>query len=114
MVIYFAYRSGLLSIEPDKTIAYKKSFGPKACYNMFCRGVYDKVLSEYKGKREDVIKSIFNHSYVTKVSCSKTQADLEEKGLKNQVKIIELCLNSKKKADFEFLLEKKQVESNRM
>ena len=114
MVIYFAYRSGLLSIEPDKTIAYKKSFGPKACYNMFCRGVYDKVLSEYKGKREDVIKSIFGHSYVTKVSCSKTQADLEEKGLKNQVEIIELCLNSKKKADFEFLLERKQVESNRM
>ena len=115
MVIYFAYRSGLLSIEPDKTIVYKKSFGPKACYNLFCRGVYDdKVLSEYKGKREDVIKSIFNHSYVTKVSCSKTQADLEEKGLKNQVEIIELCLNSKKKADFEFLLERKQVESNRM
>ena len=114
MVIYFAYRSGLLSIEPDKTIAYKKSFGPKACYNMFCRGVYDKVLSEYKGKREDVIKSIFGHSYVTKVSCSKTQADLEGKGLTNQVDIIGLCLNSKKKADFEFLLEKKQVESNRM
>ena len=115
MVIYFAYRSGLLSIEPNKTIAYKKSFGPKACYNLFCRGVYDdKVLSEYKGKREDVIKSIFGHSYVTKVSCSKTQADLEEKGLKNQVEIIELCLNSKKKADFEFLLERKQVESNRM
>ena len=114
MVIYFAYRSGLLSIEPNKTIAYKKSFGPKACYNMFCRGVYDKVLSEYKGKREDVIKSIFGHSYVTKVSCSKTQADLEGKGLTNQVDIIGLCLNSKKKADFEFLLERKQVESNRM
>ena len=114
MVIYFAYRSGLLSIEPNKTIAYKKSFGPKACYNMFCRGVYDKVLSEYKGKREDVIKSIFGHSYVTKVSCSKTQADLEGKGLTNQVDIIGLCLNSKKKADFEFLLGKKQVESNRM
>lgn len=52
MVIYFAYRSGLLSIEPDKRIAYKKSFGLKACYNLFCRGVYDKVLSEYKGERE--------------------------------------------------------------
>lgn len=102
MVIYFAYRSGLLSTEPDKTIAYKKSFGPKACYNLFCRKVYDKVLSEYKGKREDVIKSIFDHSYVTKVSCSKTKADLEEKGLKNQVEIIKLCFNSKKKADFEF------------
>ena len=114
MVIYFAYRSGLLSIEPDKTIAYKKGFGPKACYNLFCRKVYDKVLSKYKGKGEDVIKSIFDHSYVTKVSCSKTEADLEEKGLKNQVEIIELCLNSKKKADFEFLLEKKQVESNRI
>lgn len=114
MVIYFAYRSGLLSIEPDKTIVYKKSFGPKACYNLFCRGVYDKVLGKYKGKREDAIKRIFGHSYITKVSCSKTEADLEEKGLKNQVEIIELCLNSKKKTDFEFLLEKKQVESNRM
>lgn len=115
MVIYFAYRSGLLSIEPDKTIAYKKSFGPKACYNLFCRGVYDdKVLSEYKGEREAVIKSIFGHSYVTKVSCSKTQADLEGKGLTNQVDIIGLCLSSKKKAVFEFLLERKQVESNRM
>ena len=105
----------MLSIEPDKTIAYKKSFGPKACYNLFCRGVYDdKVLSEYKGKREDVIKSIFNHSYVTKVSCSKTEADLEEKGLKNQVEIIELCLNSKKKADFEIFFKKKQAGSNHM
>ena len=114
MVIYFAYRRGLLSIEPDKTIVYKKSFGPKACYNLFCRGVYDKVLGKYKGKREDAIKRIFGHSYITKVSCSKTKADLEEKGLKNQVKIIGLCLSSKKKADFEFLLERKQVESNRM
>lgn len=114
MVIYFAYRSGLLSIEPDKTIAYKKSFGPKACYNLFCRKVYDKVLSEYKGKREDVIKSIFDHSYVTKVSCSKTKADLEEKGLKNQVEIIKLCFNSKKKADFEFFFKKKQAGSNHM
>ena len=113
MVIYFAYRSGLLSIEPDKTIAYKKSFGPKACYNLFCRGVYDdKVLREYKGKREDVIKSIFNHSYVTKVSYSKTKAELKGKELKNQVRIIELCFNSRKKADFEFLLEKKQVAFN--
>lgn len=114
MVIYFAYRSGLLSIEPDKTIAYKKSFGLKACYNLFCRGVYDKVLSEYKGKREDVIKSIFGHSYVTKVSCSKTKADLKEKGLKNQVDIIELCFNSRKKADFESFLKKKQTGSNRI
>ena len=114
MVIYFAYRSGLLSIEPDKTIAYKKSFGLKACYNLFCRGVYDKVLSEYKGKREDVIKSIFGHSYVTKVSCSKTKANLEEKGLKNQVEIIELCFNSRKKAYFEIFLKKKQAGSNRI
>lgn len=113
-VIYFAYIGGLLSIEPDKTIVYKKSFGPKACYNLFCRGVYDKVLSEYKGKREDVIKRIFGHSYVTKVSYSKTKAELMGKELKNQVKIIELCLSSKKKAVFEFLLERKQVESNRM
>ena len=106
MVIYFAYRSGLLSIEPDKTIVYKKSFGLKTCYNLFCRKVYDKVLGEYKGKREDVIKSIFGHSYVTKVSCSKTKADLEGKGLKNQVNIIELCFNSRKKADFEIFLKK--------
>lgn len=96
-VIYFAYIDGLLSIEPDKTIVYKKSFGPKACYNLFCRGVYDKVLGKYKGKREDAIKRIFGHSYVTKVSYSKTKADLEEKGLKNQVKIIELCFKSKKR-----------------
>ena len=115
MVIYFAYRSGLLSIEPDKTIAYKKSFGPKECYNLFCRGVYDdKVLSEYKGKREDVIKSIFDHSYVTKVSCSKTKADLEEKGLSNQIDLIKLCFNSKKKADFEIFFKKKQAGSNHM
>ena len=114
MVIYFAYRSGLLSIEPDKTIAYKKSFGPKAGYNLFCRGVYDKVLSEYKGEREDVIKRIFGHSYVTKVSCSKTKADLKEKGLKSQVDIIELCFNSRKKADFESFLKKKQTGYNRI
>lgn len=110
MVIYFAYRSGLLSIEPDKTIAYKKSFGPKACYNLFCRKVYDKVLSEYKGKREDVIKSIFDHSYVTKVSCSKTKADLEEKGLKNQVEIIKLCFNSKKRQILKSFLKRSKLD----
>ena len=114
MVIYFAYRSGLLSIEPDKTIAYKKSFGLKACYNLFCRGVYDKVLSEYKGEREDVIKRIFGHSYVTKVSYSKTKANLERKELTNQVDIIELCFNSRKKADFEIFFKKKQAGSNSM
>ena len=59
-------------------------------------------------------KSIFDHSYVTKVSYSKTKAELEEKGLKNQVEIIKLCFNSKKKADFEFFFKKKQAGSNHM
>ena len=40
-VINNAYRCGLLSIKPNKTIVYKKNFGRIACYNLYCRGVYD-------------------------------------------------------------------------
>lgn len=65
-------------------------------------------------EREDVIKRIFGHSYVTKVSYSKTKANLERKELTNQVDIIELCFNSRKKADFEIFFKKKQAGSNSM
>lgn len=72
-VINNAYRCGLLSIEPNKMIVYKSGFGLKKCFNMFCRGVYDKILSNYKGKRGAVIKCLFGHTYVDKVSYSKTK-----------------------------------------
>lgn len=105
-VINNAYRCGLLSIEPNKTIVYKSGFGPKKCFNMFCRGVYDKILSNYKGKRGEVIKSLFGHTYVDKVSYSTTKEQITKSELKDQVKIIELCLSSLKKADFEAFLKK--------
>lgn len=100
-VINNAYRCGLLSIEPNKTIVYKSGFGPKKCFNMFCRGVYDKILSNYKGKRGAVIKCLFGHTYVDKVSYSETKKELISSKLEVQVKLIELCINSSKKADFE-------------
>lgn len=68
---------------------------------MFCRGVYDKILSIYKGKRGAVIKSLLGHTYVDKVSYSKTKKELISSELEAQVKLIELCINSSKKADFE-------------
>ena len=105
-VINNAYRCGLLSIEPNKTIVYKSGFGPKKCFNMFCRGVYDKILSNYKGKRGEVIKSLFGHTYVDKVSYSTTKEQIIKSELKDQVKIIELCFSSLKKADFEAFFKK--------
>lgn len=105
-VINNAYRCGLLSIEPNKKIVYKSGFGPKKCFNMFCRGVYDKILSNYKGKRGEVIKSLFGHTYVDKVSYSTTKEQITKSELNDQVKIIELCLSSLKKADFEVFLKK--------
>lgn len=100
-VINNAYRCGLLSIEPNKTIVYKSGFGPKKCYNLFCRGVYEKFLVNYKGKRGEVIKRLFGHTYVDRVSYSTTKEQITKSELKDQVKIIELCLSSLKKADFE-------------
>lgn len=73
-VINNAYRCGLLSIEPNKMIVYKSGFGLKKCFNMFCRGVYDKILSNYKGKRGAVIKCLFGHTYVDKVSYSNIES----------------------------------------
>ena len=105
-VINNAYRCGLLSIEPNKTIVYKSGFGLKKCFNMFCRGVYDKILSNYKGKRGAVIKCLFGHTYVDKVSYSKTKKELISSKLEVQVKLIELCINSSKKADFEDAFER--------
>lgn len=105
-VINNAYRCGLLSIEPNKTIVYKSGFGPKKCFNMFCRGVYDKILSNYKGKRGAVIKCLFGHTYVDKVSYSETKKELISSKLEVQVKLIELCINSSKKADFEDAFER--------
>ena len=105
-VINNAYRCGLLSIEPNKTIVYKSGFGPKKCYNLFCRGVYEKFLINYKGERGEVIKSLFGHTYVDKVSYSKTKKELISSELEAQVKLIELCLSSLKKADFEAFLKK--------
>lgn len=100
--VVFAFRCGLLSMDTNKMFVYKASFGGgKTSYNLFCRGVYDKVLNRYKEKRADVIKNIFGHKYVTNVSYSKTRTDLESKGLERQVTLIELCVNSKKKEDFE-------------
>lgn len=105
-VINNAYRCGLLSIEPNKMIVYKSGFGLKKCFNMFCRGVYDKILSNYKGKRGAVIKCLFGHTYVDKVSYSKTKKELISSKLEVQVKLIELCINSSKKADFEDAFER--------
>lgn len=105
-VINNAYRCGLLSIEPNKTIVYKSGFGPKKCYNLFCRGVYEKFLINYKGKRGEVIKSLFGHTYVDKVSYSKTKEQIIKSELEDQVKIIELCFSSLKKADFEAFFKK--------
>lgn len=105
-VINNAYRCGLLSIEPNKTIVYKSGFGPKKCYNLFCRGVYEKFLINYKGKRGAVIKCLFGHTYVDKVSYSKTKKELISSKLEVQVKLIELCINSLKKADFEAFFKK--------
>ena len=105
-IINNAYRCGLLSIEPNKTIVYKSGFGPKKCYNLFCRGVYEKFLINYKGERGEVIKSLFGHTYVDKVSYSKTKKELISSELEAQVKLIELCLSSLKKADFEAFLKK--------
>ena len=100
--IIYAFKCGLLSMDTNKMIVYKTSFGGgRKCYNLFCRGVYDKVINRYKGKRGDVIKSIFGHSYVANVSYSKTKEDLENKGFEAQVKLIELCIYSEKIADFE-------------
>lgn len=103
-VINNAYRCGLLSIKPNKTIVYKKSFGRIACYNLYCRGVYDKILSKSKGKRVEVMKSLFGRMCVD--SYHKTKKDLENSGFKTQVKIIELCFKTLKKADFEANLER--------
>lgn len=105
-VINNAYRCGLLSIEPNKTIVYKSGFGPKKCYNLFCRGVYEKFLINYKGKRGEVIKSLFGHTYVDKVSYSKTKEQIIKSELEDQVKKIELCFSSLKKADFEAFFKK--------
>ena len=105
-VIYNAYRCGLILIEPNKTIVYKSSFGRKECYNLFCRGVYDKILRNYEGKRGDVIKSLFGHTYVVSVSYFKTRERLMNSELKDKVKMIELCFKFSKKADFEAFFKK--------
>lgn len=91
---------GLLSIEVNKEIKYRAEFGPRSCYRLFCYKIYSKILNGRATRVKDIerlfnLKSVANNTDIT------IEENLKTNGLESKVKLIKLCMNTPKVADFE-------------
>ena len=91
---------GLLSIEVNKEIKYRAEFGLRSCYRLFCYKIYSKILNGRATRVKDIerlfnLKSVANNTDIT------IEENLKTNGLESKVKLIKLCMNTPKVADFE-------------
>lgn len=91
---------GLLSIEVNKEIKYRAEFGPRSCYRLFCYKIYSKILNGRATRVKD-IERLFNLKNVANNTDIKLEENLKDNGLESKVKLIKLCINTPKVADFE-------------
>lgn len=99
-VIAKANICGLLSIGVNNEIRYRPEFGPKSCYRLFCYKIYSKILNGRTTRVKD-IERLFNLKYVANNTDIKIEENLKTNGLESKVKLIKLCMNTPKVADFE-------------
>ncbi len=98
--IAFACFCGLLSIEVNKKIEYRKSFGPKSYFRLFCYKIYREILDKRTTRVAD-IKKLFGLSNVANKTDKKIEEELKAKRKDDKIKLVELCINSSNMADFE-------------
>ena len=99
-VIAKANICGLLSIGVNNEIRYRPEFGPKSCYRLFCYKIYSKILNDRNTRVKD-IKRLFKFNNVANIPDIKIEADLKHRGLESRIKLVKLCMNCSKLADFE-------------
>lgn len=104
-VIARANICGLLSIGVNNEIRYRPEFGPKSCYRLFCYKIYSNILND-RTTRVNEIKRLFKLNNVANITDIKIEADLKIRGLESRIKLIKLCMNSSKMADFEEKIKK--------
>lgn len=104
-VIAKANICGLLSIGVNNEIRYRPEFGPKSCYRLFCYKIYSKILND-RTTRVNEIKRLFKLNNVANITDIKIEADLKTRGLESRIKLIKLCMNCSKMADFEEKIKK--------
>ena len=104
-VIARANICGLLSIGVNNEIRYRPEFGPKSCYRLFCYKIYSNILND-RTTRVNEIKRLFKLNNVANITDIKIEADLKIKGLESRIKLIKLCMNCSKMADFEEKIKK--------
>lgn len=96
---------GLLSIGVNNEIRYRPEFGPKSCYRLFCYKIYSNILND-RTTRVNEIKRLFKLNNVANITDIKIEADLKIRGLESRIKLIKLCMNCSKMADFEEKIKK--------
>lgn len=99
-VIAKANICGLLSIGVNNEIRYRPEFGLKSCYRLFCYKIYSEILND-RTTRVNEIKRLFKLNNVANITDIKIEADLKTRGLESKIKLIKLCINTTKVADFE-------------
>lgn len=104
-VIARANICGLLSIGVNNEIRYRPEFGPKSCYRLFCYKIYSNILND-RTTRVNEIKRLFKLNNVANITDIKIEADLKIRGLESRIKLIKLCMNCSKMADFEEKIKK--------
>ena len=104
-VIARANICGLLSIGVNNEIRYRPEFGPKSCYRLFCYKIYSNILND-RTTRVNEIKRLFKLKNVANITDIKIEADLKIRGLESRIKLIKLCMNCSKMADFEEKIKK--------
>lgn len=104
-VIARANICGLLSIGVNNEIRYRPEFGPKSCYRLFCYKIYSNILND-RTTRVNEIKRLFKLNNVANITDIKIEADLKIRGLESRIKLIKLCINCSKMADFEEKIKK--------
>lgn len=104
-VIARANICGLLSIGVNNEIRYRPEFGPKSCYRLFCYKIYSNILND-RTTMVNEIKRLFKLNNVANITDIKIEADLKIRGLESRIKLIKLCMNCSKMADFEEKIKK--------
>lgn len=104
-VIARANICGLLSIGVNNEIRYRPEFGPKSCYRLFCYKIYSNILND-RTTRVNEIKRLFKLNNVANITDIKIETDLKIRGLESRTKLIKLCMNCSKMADFEEKIKK--------
>lgn len=70
------------------------------CYRLFCYKIYSKILNGRATRVKD-IERLFNLKNVANNTDIKLEENLKDNGLESKVKLIKLCINTPKVADFE-------------